>query len=132
MTVLGRESTLAAQASECAAEQGQFWAYRDRLFAEQRGRDRGAFSTPNLKRFGADLGLDQGAFSACVENDLAAARVRAEVEEGRRKGVVGTPTLFVNGRKIEGVPSFEDLLHAIQTALVPPPSVLGDERATPT
>lgn len=76
----------------------------------------------NLKRYGADLGLDQSSFNACVDNGLTAARVKAEVEDGGRKGVVRTPTLFVNGRKLEGVPSFEDLLDAVQTALHPVPS----------
>jgi protein-disulfide isomerase len=36
--------------------------------------------------------------------------VKAEIEEGRQKGVTRTPTLFVNGRKIKGVPSYEDLV----------------------
>ena len=123
LAFLGPESTYAAEASECAALQGQFWEYHDRLFAEQRGRNQGAFSKPNLKRFGADLGLEQASFNACVDGGLTSARVTAETEAGRQKGVARTPTLFVNGRKIEGVPSFEVLLEAIQTALVPAPSV---------
>lgn len=123
LAFLGPESTAAAAASECAAEQGKFWEFHDRLFAEQSGRDRGAFSRVNLKRHAADLGLEPMSFNACVDNDVAAARVKAETEEGRRKGVTRTPTLFVNGRKIEGVPSYEDLLQAIQTALLPVPSV---------
>lgn len=95
----------------------------DRLFAEQSGRDQGAFSKANVKRHAADLGLDLTTFDSCMNNGLAAPRVHAETEAGRQKGVMRTPTLFVNGRKIEGVPSYEDLLQAIQTALPPVPSV---------
>ena len=123
LAFLGPESTAAAEASECAAEQGKFWEFHDRLFAEQNGRDQGTFSTANLKRYGADLGLDQAAFNTCVDTGLTAARVKAETEEGRRKGVTRTPTLFINGRKIEGVPSYEDLLQSIQTTLLPVPPV---------
>ena len=108
MAFLGDESVQAAAASECAAEQGQFWAYHDRLYAEQRGRNSGTFSKHNLKLWGADLGLDTASFNACVDDDRAVARVRAETEEGRQKGVQRTPTVFINGQKIEGVPAWQD------------------------
>lgn len=125
MAFLGEESVQAAAASECAAEQGQFWPYHDLLFAELRGRGAGTFAKPNLKRFGARLGLDAASFDACVDGDLAVARVRAETREGERKGVTSTPTLFVNGQKIAGVPTWEGLQRAIAmaTALVPAPGV---------
>lgn len=123
MAFLGPESIYAAEASECAAEQGAFWTYRNRLFAEQRGRDQGAFSKANLKRYGADLGLDQASFNSCVDKSLAAARVQAETEAGRQKGVARTPTLFVNGRKIEGIPVFEDLLRGAGMTPLPIASV---------
>lgn len=117
MAFLGQESIRAAEASECAAEQGQFWAYHDKLFAEQTGENRGAFSTSNLKRFAAELGLQTDAFNACLDQGRYTQQVRAETEEGRRKGVRATPTLFINDRKVfEGVPSFEQLRQAIEAA----------------
>src|SRR5581483_3425295 len=97
LAFLGDESEQAAAAAECAGDQGQFWAYHDKLFAEQAGENRGAFSKDNLKRFGADLGLDQASFNACVDSDRYLSAVRAETREGRRLGVRSTPTLFVNG-----------------------------------
>jgi protein-disulfide isomerase len=117
----------AAAASECAAEQGHFWPYHDRLFAEQRGRDVGAFSKTNLKRFGAELGLDKASFDGCVDGNLAVARIGAERQVGKERGVQKTPTLLVNGRKIEGVPTWEGLRHVIDSsmALVPVPSSHG-------
>jgi protein-disulfide isomerase len=122
---LGQESVQAAAASECAAEQGQFWAYHDRLFAEQRGRDAGAFSKSNLKRFGAELGLDTASFNACVDDDLAVARIRAEAQAADQRGVRKTPTLIVNGQMIEGVPTWEQLRRAVEQSLVLAPSVTG-------
>lgn len=125
LAFLGEESTYAAEAAECSAQQGRFWEYHDRLFAEQRGRNQGTFSKGNLKQLGAEIGLDTTAFNTCVDTGTMAARVKAELEEGRQLGVTRTPTLFVNGRKIEGVPSFEDLLRTVQAALVPVPSARG-------
>lgn len=124
MAFLGEDSVQAAAASECAAEQGQFWAYHDKLFVEQRGRGSGAFSKSNLKRFGAELGLDAASFDRCVDDGLAVARVRAETQAGERKGVASTPTLFVNGQKLVGVPTWETLRRTIEqaTALVPAPA----------
>ena len=122
---LGEESTQAAAASECAAEQGQFWPYHDRLYAEQNGRNAGTFSKTNLKRFGADLGLDKASFDACVDGDQAVARIRAEAQAADQRGVTRTPTLFVNGQKIEGVPTWESLRQTIEQALVVVPNLSG-------
>jgi protein-disulfide isomerase len=124
MAFLGEDSVQAAGAAECAADQGQFWAYHDRLFAEQRGRGSGAFSKPNLKRFGGQLSVDTASFERCVDEGFGVARARAETQAGERKGVKSTPTLFVNGQKIEGVPSWEALLRVIDetVALVPAPA----------
>jgi protein-disulfide isomerase len=113
MAFLGQESVWAAEAADCADEQGRFWDYHDKLYAEQAGENRGAFSKDNLKRFAADLGLDQPAFNACLDSDRYAAQVKAETEAGRQQGVRSTPTLFVNGQKIEGVPRFEQLSQVI-------------------
>jgi protein-disulfide isomerase len=109
LAFLGQESIWAAEAADCADEQGRFWDYHDKLYAEQAGENRGAFSKDNLKRFAADLALDQSAFAACLESDRYAAQVKAETDAGRQQGVRSTPTLFVNGQQIEGVPRFEQL-----------------------
>ena len=127
MAFMGDESVQAASASECAAEQGQFWPYHDRLFAEQKARNSGAFSKANLKRYGAELGLEAASFYGCVDNNLAVARILSEGQIAKQKGVQKTPTLFVNGRKIEGVPTWEMMQQAISSAtvMVPVPSGRG-------
>ncbi len=117
---LGSESLWAAEAAECAAEQGRFWEYHDKLFTEQAGENRGTFSKANLKRFAAELGLHTDAFSACLDQERYAAQVRGETEEGRRKGVRATPTIFINDQKVfEGVPTFDQLRRAIETVTAP-------------
>lgn len=108
LAFLGPESQWAAEASECADEQGKFWDFHDRLFASQAGENRGTFSKDNLKRIGEALGLGPS-FAACVDSGRHAQRVRDETKVGEGKGVRATPTLFVQDRKIEGAATFDQL-----------------------
>ena len=55
---LGQESVWAAQASECAADQGKFWVYHDLLFDKQTGENVGTFTKENLIAYAKELGLD--------------------------------------------------------------------------
>ena len=112
---LGPESELAAQAADCAGEQGRFFDYHDKLFAEQKGENKGAYAKDNLKRFAVQLGLAPS-FDACLESGRYAADVRSEREAGQQKGVRATPTIFVNGQKFEGALSFEELRRAVDAA----------------
>lgn len=114
---LGPESVWAADAAECAADQGRYWDYRTLLFQRQRGENRGAFSLENLKRFAAELGLDQGAFSACLDQGKHRTAIQEEMREGDRLGVDATPTFFINGRMIDGIPSVEAFQKMIEEEL---------------
>ena len=105
---LGVESEWAAQAAECAAAEGRFVDYHDRLYATQGGENSGAFSKANLKKIGVDLGLG-GPFAACVDSGAYAAQVRDSRSAGQAKGVRVTPTLFINGTKVEGALTFDQL-----------------------
>jgi protein-disulfide isomerase len=87
----------AAQAAECAGEQGQFWPYADLLFADQR-----RYSAQDLEAYASRLGLDMGRFKGCLAEGRGREAVRQDVEEANRIKVQVTPTLVVNGHKIEG------------------------------
>jgi len=113
---LGQESNWAAEAAQCAGEQGKFWEYHDKLYASQRGENQGAFSKDNLKKFGSDLGLGPS-FAACVDSGKYAQTIRDEQKTGQGLGVKATPTLFVNGRKLEGVYSYDDMKKIIDPLL---------------
>lgn len=114
---LGPESQWAAEASECANEQGRFWDYYDILFAHQRGENRGAFSISNLKGFAAELGLDEEAFAACLDSHKYAEAVQQERSEGQRRGVRSTPTFFINERMVRGLISFSQFQELIEMEL---------------
>jgi len=105
--VQGPESQWAAEAAYCAQEQGAFWPYHDLLFARQYGPNQGTFSKDNLKGFAAELGLDVRLFAQCLDSGRYAAMVQAATQEGRSLGLQGTPTFFINGRKVEGALPFE-------------------------
>ena len=99
---LGQESMWAAQAAECAADQGKFWEYHDLLFSRQKGENQGAFVKDNLVGFAKELNLDMAKFEPCLRNDQTLARVQADTSEGQQYGVTGTPTFFVNGKPLVG------------------------------
>ena len=114
---LGAESEQAAEAAECAREQGQFWPYHDTLFANQRGENQGAFREDALKAFAAALGLDEAAFDQCLESGRYEDEVRSETAAGQQRGVRSTPTLFINGEKVEGAVPFAQLQPRIEAIL---------------
>jgi len=115
--IFGQESFWAGMAAECANEQSQFWAYHDVLFEVQGSPNSGVFSRTQLKGYAASLGLDAEAFGSCLDSDRYLARVKSDSAEAKSRGGTGTPTLFINGRKLGGVPSIETFRQLIQTEL---------------
>jgi len=105
--VFGEESTRAAVASECAAEQGQFWPYHDLLMEAQASPSVEDLTAGKLKGFARELGLDTAAFDVCLDSDRYRDKVMRETEEGKQAGVGGTPTFFINGIQVVGARPFE-------------------------
>jgi protein-disulfide isomerase len=116
MAILGDESTWAAEAAECAADQGQFWGYHDLLFAHQAGENQGAFAKDKLLGFARDLKLDMAQFEPCLENDQTLDRVQANTREGQQAGVHGTPTFFINSQPLIGAQPLSSFQGLIQQA----------------
>lgn len=86
----------------CAQEQGKFWPYHDKVFGStltNPGRD-------DVVKLAGELGLNTSAFEACIASPLAKERVAADIQEARKVGVTGTPTVFINGKKLPGLNSF--------------------------
>lgn len=92
----------AAEAAQCAHEQGKFWEYHDLLFANQQ-----ALETSDLKRYAQQLGLDMDQFNTCVDTRKYQASVEADVQAGLRQNVTGTPTFFINGQALVGAQPLE-------------------------
>ena len=115
---LGPESNRAAEAAECANEQGQFWPYHEVIFANQRGENGGAFIASTLNLFAEAIELDEDAFAECLNDRTYRAVVTSETAEGRQLGVGSTPTIVINGQLLDGgAPAFATLQSLIQAEL---------------
>lgn len=117
LAFIGDESTWAAEASECANEQGRFWDYHDKVFDQQAGENQGAFSKENLKRFAAELGLDTEQFDQCLDSGEYRSKVRQEVGEAQRRRINSTPSVLVNGQLIQNGSNYQVLQAAVEAAL---------------
>lgn len=111
--LLGRPRSMAvAKAALCAGEKGKFWEYRRDLLTTS-----GDWSDADLASRAVRLGVDARDFRACLASDRHEKAVLSASEEGQKLGVSGTPTFFVNGRRMTGVRSEADFEQAILAAL---------------
>ncbi len=94
----------AARASECADDQGSFFPYHDAIYADQND-----LSDANLGDHADALGLDRTQFDACFPGTTKANRVQRDVNSGMALGVTATPTFFVNGERVSGFQTAEQL-----------------------
>lgn len=114
LAFIGPESLWAAQAAECAADQGGFWPYHDKLFASQAGENRGAFAKERLKTFAQELKLDGSRLDRCLDSDETLPRVRADVDDAKKRGIRSTPSFYINGKAaIQGAVPFDQFKAAI-------------------
>jgi protein-disulfide isomerase len=91
----------AAEASECARDQGKFWEYHDVLFANQQ-----ALGVTSLKQYAVNLGLDASKFNSCLDSGEKAGVVARDMAEGQAFGVSGTPGFSVGGQLVSGAQPF--------------------------
>ncbi len=94
----------AAEASMCADQQGKFWGYHEGIFAR-----RGKLGDNALAEIAAEVGLDVEEFDSCLEERRYKDFVETDFAAGREAGVTGTPSFFLNGIKLEGALSVDDL-----------------------
>jgi len=81
----------AALAAECANDQGKFWEMHDLMFANQPN-----IQKPQLKKMAEQLGLKTAEFNACLDSKARQSIIDADVAEGNRLGLGGTPTFYIN------------------------------------
>lgn len=98
----------AAEAAECAAEQGKFWEMHNKIF------DGGELGVATLKQYATELGLDTSAFSECLDSGQMTSEVQKDFNDGKNYGVSGTPTFFINGIEIVGAQPYSVFEQAIE------------------
>ena len=86
----------AAEAAQCANQQGQFWPYHDKLFGGENLGDQ------VYQQYAQDLGLDMTKFNECLTSHKFASAIQADMDFATNLGVNSTPTFFVNGLAIIG------------------------------
>jgi protein-disulfide isomerase len=103
-------------AARCAGDQGRFWQYHAKLYA---GPPRS--TTEQLRTYARDAGLDVAVFEQCLRTSKHEAAVEADIEEGKRLGVTGTPTYFINGRRLVGAHPVTKFVEFIEDELARQP-----------
>lgn len=106
------EARPSAEASECAAEQAKFWEFSDGLFENQSRLGKTLY-----KELAQNLGLNMNQFEDCVSSRKYKDHVEADLQEGIKAGVTGTPGSFVNGEKIPGAVPYDYMKEAVERAL---------------
>jgi protein-disulfide isomerase len=101
LTSIHPQAQKAAEAAQCAHEEGKYWEYHDLLFQNQQALD-----VVNLKAYAEKVGLDTEAFDDCLDSGRFASEVSKDLTDGQVYGVTATPTFFINGRLVRGAQPF--------------------------
>ena len=126
ITSIHKNAMDAALASQAAHNQGKFWEFHDKLFANQDKLD-----VDSLKQYAAELGLNTSQFETDFQSSDVKKRVATDMGEAKFLGITGTPTFFINGRMLVGSQPFSNFAELINAELqrlnIPiPPAAAAD------
>lgn len=107
LTQIHQNALLGAKAAEAASLQDKFWEMHDKLYASQTEWSNAINARDFVIGYAGEMGLDVKKFEADLDNSEIEAKILAEYKEGINLGVQGTPTFFVNGKKIQNPDSPE-------------------------
>jgi len=107
-----KKAPKAAEASLCAQDQGKFWEYHDQLFANQQ-----KLEIAELKEHATAVGLDAAKFAECLDSGKKAEMVQADLADGKKLGINGTPAFFINGVMLSGAQPAEEFKRVIDQEL---------------
>jgi protein-disulfide isomerase len=104
------EAFKAAEAAEAARAQGKYWEYIEILL-----RNQSALTVDKLKGYASDLALDRTKFDSALDSGKFAESVQRDIEDGMKLGINGTPTIFINGRRVS-VKGYDELKAVVDAA----------------
>ena len=110
--VITAQSPKAAEAGQCAFDQGKFWEYHDYIYEQAR-----SLSTSDLKTFAKETGLDTAQFNQCLDSEQNKAKIDHNLDQAYRLGLPGTPSFVVNDQKLAGPPTYATLKGIIDDIL---------------
>ena len=102
----------AAEAAECAGEQGKYFEMHDKLFGQGV-----AGGVSGFKQYAQEIGLDTKKFNSCLDSGKMASEIQKDFNDGQSYGVQGTPAFFVNGKLISGAQPFTNFQQVIDSEL---------------
>lgn len=112
----------AAEATECADDQGKFWAMHDLLFEKQGEWSNAPSGADTFKKFAVDLKLNSAKFNACLDGGTHAEEVKKDMADGSASGIDGTPGFWILGpngknQKISGAYPYDTFKAAFDSML---------------
>lgn len=102
----------AAEAAECAGEQGKYWEMHDLLF--EKGVQGGV---AGFKQYAKNLGLNTAKFDTCLDSGAMAGEIQQDMADGAAVGIQGTPGFIVNGKLVSGAQPFAVFKQVIDAEL---------------
>jgi protein-disulfide isomerase len=116
LTTIHPQAMSAAKAALAAGRQGKYWEMHDLLFEDQR-----QLGPDKYTEFAGKLELDVTQFQKDMESPEVLAQINRDMQDGKAADVTGTPTLFVNGKRLMNR-SFDGFRQMIDAALGKPPT----------
>ena len=116
LTQIHQNALLAAKASEAASLQGKFWEMHDIIYDKQKEWSGGLNARDFFLTYATTIGLDTKKFTEDLNNEAIEKKILAEFKEGVELDVQGTPTFFVNGKKIDSPQNVEAFNKVIREA----------------
>lgn len=106
------DSQPAAEAANCAGEQGRYWEYQYQMWGPG-----DALDSASLRRYAQAAGVNLSEFDACVRENRYAEEIQQDMLDGMRNGVNGTPAFLINGRLIPGALPYDTFSALIEQEL---------------
>lgn len=103
-----------AMASEASGVQGKYWEMYDLLYKNQNQWSESKNSTEIFSGYAKDLGLDLDKFEKDIQSDKFTDKIQRDKNDGRNLGVSATPTFFLNGQKLVGITTYDELKNKIE------------------
>ncbi|HXJ44873.1 MAG TPA: DsbA family protein, partial [Bryobacteraceae bacterium] len=106
------QAPLAHEAAMAAAKDGHFWEFANYILDHQ-----DSLREQDLIAYAGRLGLEETKFAEIIRQHRYSPRVDADLAEGAKRGIRGSPVIFVNAKRIDGVPSMKTLTEYVETEL---------------
>lgn len=119
LTTLHQYAQVSAEAAEAAGLQGKYWEMHDKLFD-----NRDWVTASNVKQtligYAKELKLDEKKFATDIDSSTVKNRIQRDVDSGNAVAITGTPTFFLNGKRIDNPAGSDNFIKAIDAALPKP------------